>query len=323
MYYSRSYVPLGLIVKIENCKQNSGNNLVKRVVVIKLFFLLLLCFFSSVSEAGLDKISPGSQTIPAEYGEIIYRCNESSPDQIYIIGMGHRDTFTRKNSFNSINSQVEVFRLAEWMIRNEGLELLLPEGFFLRSGEEDISDKRGGGTGEYVSPDRVTLRKKLENDSVYTNAEMMLMENYGIKSQQVEDDYLYNAVKAAIRLLADDTIDEYEALYIMSRIDYLQQRRTAAMLQKIPDIVTAEFLKGRIKNRKAIFTMGLGHISEIIKFLAEKHIAIHAPPFLDIFDDYFAEVKLLKENFGVTVIIPKSLSESQEIVKLTRLDNLI
>jgi len=46
-----------------------------------------------------------------------------------------------------------------------------------------------------------TLEEKLENDNSYINAEMLLMESHGIKSQQVEDKDLYNAVREKISLL--------------------------------------------------------------------------------------------------------------------------
>ena len=58
-----------------------------------------------------------------------------------------------------------------------------------------------------------------------------------------------------------------ENLLIRSELDYHQKRRVATMLQKIPGIINEEFLEGRIDNKKALFTIGLSHISDIIRYV--------------------------------------------------------
>lgn len=95
------------------------------------------------------------------------------------------------------------------------------------------------------------------------------------------------------------------------------------MLQKIPGIVNEEFIEGSISTRKAIATIGLNHISGIIKYLEENRIAIYSPAFVTSLDDYIAEVNLLQEDYGVTIIIPRSLAESRRILRLTGLDHVI
>jgi hypothetical protein len=272
-------------------------------------------------DADPDQFHQDPQELPSHYGKVIYLINEGSSDHLYIIGMGHRDTFTLKHSSDSYKSQIEVYRIAEWIIRNEGPELLLPEGFF--SDYQKTSDPawQHRTPVHSVSLDRAALEEKLRSDTVYTNAEMLLMEGYGIRSQQVEDAELYLAVQSRLSMLDDYKDNPYQSLFALSIIEYFQERRTAAMLQKIPAIVNEEYLNGRINNKKAIFTVGLDHISSIIKYFRENQIAIHSPAFVSALDDYFDEVKLLKENFGVTVIIPNSLVENREIVRLTRLQS--
>ena len=286
-----------------------------------LFFALLLVPGFNLN-AGTNQDFPAIPALPTERGEVVFSFNEGSPNQIYIIGMSHRDTLTRANGSNTVKSQIEVYRIGEWLIQNRGLELLLPEGFFLK----DASDEKGNliktaasDNGKRVSFDIKTLEGKLENDNAYINAEMLLMESHHIESQQVEDTDLYNAVREKISLLEKYGNDTYESLFIKSGLDYLQERRTAAMLQKIPEVIEGEYREGRIKNKKAIFTIGMSHISEIIKYLKQNKIEIYSPAFTP-YDDYLSGVNLLENDFGVTIIIPRTLADNLELLKLTRLD---
>lgn len=279
-----------------------------------LFLMFLLCLF--IPSIGITQ--DGRPALPAEYGKVIYRCNEGSPDQLFIIGIGHRDSLTRAKGEHTVGSQVDVYRIAEWLVRNKGLELLLPEGFF--SGEKKEAPAVARAV-RRTSFDTGTLERRLGSDDVYTNAEMLLMESHGIKSLQVEDTRLYNEVSDRILQLEKNRDNPYGSLYIKASLDYLQERRTAAMLQKIPDIIGSEFSRGGIKHKRAIFTIGMDHLSMIIRYLKQDRIEIRSPAFTS-FDDYLSGVKLLEKDFAVTVIIPGTLAHDRELLRLTRLDNI-
>lgn len=306
-----------------NCtkKRKPGNSSFFRNLFIFSFFIFVLVL-SGLDGLDADYNPALSKTpgLPFYLGKSIYHSNENSPNQLYIIGMAHRDTFTEANNDHSVTSQIEVYRIAEWLINNEGVELLLPEGYFMNSEAIHSSEKRDTTTGERSSHNAAALRERLQNDNVYTNAEMLLMENWGIQSRQVEDEDMYNAVKTGTLLLADKSIDEYEALYVMSSITYLQARRTAVMLQNIPDVINDEFSGRRITSKKAIFTVGLSHVFDIITYLENGQITINSPAFHASYNDYFSELKLLQDNYGVTVIIPKTLAENRDVARLAKLD---
>jgi len=292
------------------------------LLILSFIALLLIPDFNLY--AGLNQDVPDSPALPSERGEVVFSCNERSPNQIYIIGMSHRDTLTRTNGSNTVKSQIEVYRIGEWLIQNRGLELLLPEGFFLKKASDEKNNlirTAASENGKRVSFDTKTLEEKLGKDNVNINAEMLLMESHSIKSQQVEDVNLYKEVIEKINLLEKFGNDTNESFFIKSGLDYLQERRTAAMLQKIPEVVDSEYSEGRIKNKKAIFTIGMSHISGIIKYLKQNKIEIYSPAFTP-YDDYLSGVKLLEKNFGVTIIIPRTLADSLELLKLTRLDDV-
>ncbi len=307
-------------------------------------FLLMLCIISICSHfaaprsvsagtagvfSGRKQSSPDTASFPREYGEVIYRYNEKSPNHIYIIGTSHRDSLTLKNGYNTVRAQVEAYKIGEWLIRNKGLELLLPEGFFSVGNknpekENAVKVSYAGGAENKAQTDTGILEKRLGDNTVYVNAEMLLKENYLIKLRQVEDRKLYDAVGHDIFGLEKCGNDTSGCFFLRSELEYLQERRTAAMLQAIPDKVDYEFLQGNIQRRDALFTIGMSHLYEIIKYLRENKITIYSPLFNTAGkEDYIAELNLLKKNYGITIILPKALADDDDVLKRTRLNKII
>ncbi len=267
-----------------------------------------------------------SLKVPSQYGEIIYRSNPESPNQVFIIGLSHRDSLTCINGDITSRVQAEVFKIGDWLIHNQGLQLLLPEGFF-KSSSAKIEKKNASAadTASTCAPyDMKTLEKRLSDNKVYINAEMILKETHPITLRQIEDKSLYDAVRANILKLVSSQGPACDYSLVNSELEYLQEMRTAAMLQKIPEIVDDEVQQGDIRSRKAIFTVGLYHVHEIIQFLNENKIAIHAPkPASYAAGDYAAELNLSKANFGVCVILPRTLAEDRKILEVNKLTEIV
>ncbi len=284
--------------------------------------LIVLPFFLGIPPSSAET----NLKVPSQYGEVIYRFNAESPNQVFIIGLSHRDSLTCVNGDITSRVQAEVFEIADWLIHNQGLELLLPEGFF-KSTSAKIEKKNIGAAereNSYVPHDMKALEKRLSDNKVYVNAEMLLKETHSIRLRQVEDKPLYDAVRANILKLASSQGPACDYSLVNSELEYLQERRTAAMLQKIPEIVNDEFQQGGIRSRKAVFTVGLYHVHEIIRFLNENKIIIHAPKPASIgIKDYTAELNLGKEKFGITVILPSLLTKDQKILEINKLDKIV
>jgi len=290
----------------------------------KLLFLpLILSFFLigiPLSTAQTNLI------LPPQYGRMIYQLNEKSPNQLFIIGLSHRDSLTCLNGDNTPKVQAEVYKIGDWLIHNQGVELLLPEGFF-KSTSAKIEKKTTSAPGTPNSCallDIKVLEERLSNNKVYVNAEMLLKETHPLRLRQVEDKELYDAVNNNLIKLISCSNDSSDYSLLNSKLEYLQEKRTAAMLQKIPKIIDDEFRQGGIKSRKAILTVGMYHLHEIIRYLNENRIMIHAP--LDASDetkDYCSELNILKEHFGVSVILPKILADDQKILEINKLDQIV
>jgi hypothetical protein len=260
--------------------------------------------------------------IPGQYGEVIYHRNERSPNQLYIIGISHRNSLNRSNGSNTSRVQAEVYKIGEWLVLNRGLKLLLPEGFF--------ENKRTAENGkERACSDPIDIKaveERLSDDGTYVNAEMLLMAYHPLRMRQVEDNELYNAVYNGIKKLVNHwkNPDACDYFTTKSELDYFQERRTAFMLQRIPEVIDEEIQQGRIKQRKAIFTVGISHLPKIIEYLNAKKVTVYAPiSSQSKNEDYTAELNLAKENFGIEVIVPRTLADDDKILELNKLDKMV
>ena len=289
----------------------------------KLLFLLLGLFPSLLITPSNAQTIPG---VPAEYGETIYRFNEKSPNQIFILGISHRDALTCLNGTNTARVQAEIYKIGDWLIHNQKVELVLPEGFFKNPSapiqKKNVNTPERGYS--CASMDTAGLEKRLSDNDVYVNAEMLLKETHPVRLAQIEDKKLYDAVRINIVKLASNHGNPSDDPQLNAKLGYLQEKRSAAMLQKIPEVVNAEFQQGTIKSKKAIFTVGMFHLHEIIRYLNQSRIIIQDPLFVsNPIKDYNSELNLSKENFGVSVIIPRTLASDQKTLEINELDEIV
>jgi len=62
----------------------------------------------------------------------------------------------------------------------------------------------------------------------------------------------------------------------------------------------------------------------MIRYLNEKRITIHAPLFTsDQNGDYASDLNLVKEEFAVFVILPKTIAQDRRILEANRLENIV
>jgi hypothetical protein len=286
--------------------------------------LTIITFFFLV---GLMK-SPAHSTnanpsgLPGDYGEVVCRYNEKSPKMLYIIGVSHRDTLTKLNDDQTPRVQAEVYKIGEWLIQNQGVELVLPEGFFVEGPEKTAEKKVQAGSFPAAPAGRsmAYLEQRFSDDRTFVNAEMLLDETFPLRLRQVEDGDQYQTVYEDMQRLAGSIGDRKEISLIQSELHYDQQRRVATMLQKIPRIIDGEFLEGRVGSKKALFTIGLSHIADIISYLEEGKITLHSPLFPPVkHKDYVEELSLAKEGFGISVILPKTLVNDCETMERKKL----
>jgi len=273
---------------------------------------------------------PGSgvfdeHAIDPEFGKVIFHRDGQEQKQIYIIGQNHRSAITGKNDKKTLQAQLEIFRIGERLIRQNQVELLLPEGFFTRNPahmnpEEDRNSISGTNRQFPARPDDETLRGKLADHRTFVDAAKLLNTEYHVPLAQVEDRDLYRAVAKSFQDLAIEKGDLDPAQ--VNRLLCYQERRTAAILQNIPSVVENEYGPGAIHNKQCLFIIGMAHIAEIIHFLEQERIELTPLP-EDLDQVEPCELSLLKENYGITIILPRSLAEDEEALRLTKLLDLV
>ncbi len=169
-------------------------------LIICLFWIFSTCNTTSASPK-VSKSSADFLDIPSAYGKIIYRINPQSPKQLYIIGINHKDPDSGANNSTTVQTQLEIFRIGEWLKKNVNLNLLLPEGYF--SDKKAVAAHKPAGfqtldTFNPVHLDNLLIQEKLTADKPYVNAEMLLMEYHRYHASQVEDKGNYDAVRNSL-----------------------------------------------------------------------------------------------------------------------------
>jgi len=291
---------------------------------LSLLLSLLLCLPASgaarpLRPAATDAIDAVAAPLalpsafPPDLGEIVYRKNGKSSVQVFIIVNSHRSSGTGENGPGTVQAQVETFRIGEWLIGQEQIALLLPEGFF---GREATTPPVPGAPGRLAGEE---LAAELTDTSAFVNAELLLHRNYGIGLQQIEDRALYRQTRDRLRtgLTGAARLEPGFA----AGLDYLQKRRLAAMLQNVPEAIAGEYRLGRIARPKAMLTIGLAHLADLIGYLETGRIQLPVPATEDQgVESLNAELELVRQEMGVTVIVPRTLCDGRTTLQTARVE---
>lgn len=292
---------------------------------------LIVCTLLILSTQGNIVASPvhshdpaGHFAIPAEYGDAIFRINPHSPRQLYIIGINHRDPNSGANNSTTVRTQLEIFRIGEWLKENRGLDLLLPEGYFSAGKTMSSPVVSAIHASNQLPPvlDNTYLQESLSANSPYVNAEKLLMQHYNLHAGQVEDREIYNAVRSSLVKLKTTREGSDEIAGNVAELIYLQEVRTAQLLQNIPDVIEYEFLQGADGNCSALFTIGLNHIKDIFRYIENEEIYIESPSGIRS-DSLISNLNLLQRGYGITIIIPRTLADDHKLLQMTNIDRIL
>lgn len=276
-------------------------------------FLLLFCLVPATPLRAVSVATPPPATaaVPPTFGRTVYRQHAESPFQLYIVANSHRSSVTGANGGKTLSAQADTFRIGQWLIERKMIDLLLPEGFFGREDGLITPLRRAKGL------DAATLAEKLADTSHFVNAELLLHRQFGIGLYQVEDRRLYLQTRAFLHAGLRSGVNL--APSFDGDLAYLQERRLAAILQNIPGAVETACRQGHLASSKAMLTIGLAHLPDLIRFLQAGKIQIpasHADG--NAFPSFSAPLAL--RNLGVTIIVPQSLLKDRKIMAMARLD---
>jgi hypothetical protein len=252
--------------------------------------------------SGANALAATVADLPVEFGAVVFQVNHDAPTQLFIIANSHRSVVTGANGADTLQAQIETFRIGEWLIRRRQVALLLPEGFF---GSWTVAEPVAISD---VGFDGATLARWLADTSGFVNAEMLLHEHYGVDLEQIEDRELYRNVREFLSAGSDGVGDLGSV--IDGRLEYLQKCRSAAILQGVPAVLAQANRRGHGAASSAMLTIGLAHLGDILEFLESGEI--HIPAMRTDGADLPAvqvPLDLFKSPTGITVIIPHSLLE--------------
>lgn len=252
--------------------------------------------------SGANALAAKITDLPAEFGTVVYQVNHEAPTQLFIIANSHRSAVTGTNGTNTLQAQIETFRIGEWLIRRQQVALLLPEGFF---GSWTVDQPAAFSDAGF---DGATLARWLEDSSGFVNAEMLLHKYYGVDLQQIEDRELYRNVIESLSA-GSEGAGEMGSV-IDDRLEYLQKCRSAAILQGVPAVLAQANRRGYGAPASAMLTIGLAHLGDIIEFIESGEVQI--PAMRTSGADLPAvqgPLDLFKNSTGITVIVPHSLVE--------------
>ncbi|PLX88573.1 MAG: hypothetical protein C0619_12335 [Desulfuromonas sp.] len=274
-----------------------------RVALLTAFCMFWLLYtsmlYASPRPATPLKATDGTGLLD-QFGTIVYQTQHAAAARLYIIANGHRSAISGASVAETLQAQVETFRIGEWLINQNRIDVLLPEGFFgVKGTANTISRHR-----EPI--DNQMLQAALADTSVFVNAELLLHRNYGIGLSQIEDRTLYRQVR-------DRLLSSRESISLLSpgltdELAYLQKLRTARILQAAPEVIESAYQQGRITAPNAMLTIGLSHLEDIIAFLEAGEINMAALNTTDSnYPPQLTGLEPFKTRVNVTVIVPNSL----------------
>lgn len=295
--------------------------------IFYLCLLIVLClsafsvtraYSSNDGSLKLEKIF----NLPEEYGRVIYNKKGENNKRVYIIFQAHRSSVTGLSDRNTVQAQSDIYRIEEWLVQNENVQLLLPEGFF-KSRDKDYGIPENGlpaATEKEVSIHPLgdeALKSHLSDTSEFVNADKLLYRFSNLRFQQIENRELYFEVYRYLSDLKDDPgqLDDRKS----SRIARLQSKRNARLLQNLPRVIEEEYETGRIGTRRAIFTIGLAHAPDIIRFVEENRIEGRLLESED--QEKRHKLNLAESGYHVTMIMPRALMDIADRFALNAADD--
>jgi len=259
--------------------------------------------------------------LPANLGKVVYQEHEELDNRVYIIAQSHRSAISGEENCDCRKVQAEIFRIGEWLIANEKVEALLPEGFF-GDGTGSVGPTRNRRSGEArkeIRLDDASLAARLANSSGFVNADRLLYATYGLALRQIEDRQLYLTVVGQLRDLLASAQGECSDLTCLPSLKFHQKKRSAVILENIPTALASGLTENEMPIRRAMLTIGLAHVDSMIDFLKNGRVQVIPPPGMEnLLEGYTCDLSDLKQKYAVVVIIPPTLVESRKLLRLSR-----
>ena len=132
--------------------------------------------------------------LPEHFGEVVYQGHRDRDNRVYIIAQSHRSAISGAENDDCLQVQAEIYRIGEWLIANEKVEAILPEGYFSDEPSAAVLKpiRPRGKTRQSEKLDDERLAALLADATSFVNADRLLYHTYGLALRQIEDRKLLN-----------------------------------------------------------------------------------------------------------------------------------
>lgn len=269
------------------------------------------------------------------YGSVVFQTRPEAPNQIYIVGQLHEHPIINDVNQETIETQRDIYRIGEQLIKERELELVVLEGLSADESHDTLNValrnigkilKRRNILDSLGTDDRQLERlldTEIEGVSppgprlLEAQAGYWLASAYNCRVAGAEDADLLSLGLKAIqgKWQVIQSARRERGLAVLSALEmftpitlHLKQLRTAYILHNTPLVMEREHAAKRIRHTQALVVIGAAHIHECIEFVRNDYLKVPAyqgssvPP-LD------QPLGYVQASYGVTVIMPRTIEQ--------------
>lgn len=262
-------------------------------------------------------VESGSSIFPDTLAKVIYQEKAGSRQQIYIVAQSHRSALSGEIGKDTLQVQAEIYRIGEWLVKNRGLGVLLPEGYFQNraTGASSFGSSQARSDRQSDLSDGVLL-KRLAAPDRFVNACLLLHDDFDIALQQIEDKGLHANVCFLLRELNEPASGEDRSA-LAAAFEYQQKKRSALLLRNIPEALAKQAGDREPRPANVLLTVGLSHVQKMIDYLKKGRAVIDpATAAADEFTRYSCDLAPLINNYGIIVLLPPTLAKNKDLCQL-------
>lgn len=271
------------------------------------------------------------------YGRIVFQIRPEAPNQIYIVGQLHEHPFTEEADQETIETQRDIYRVGERLIKERGLELVVLESLYRDTSYEDLNEALRR-FGKILQRGNVLNAMKVDNHLerildtevegisspegprlLQASAGYWLASTHKLRVVGAEDAKLHSLALEAAKLvvrtgrLAAQRVEEARIgkyrlgqVTILNPYDHLNQLRTAYILHNTPLVMEREQAAKHISRQQALVVIGADHIRDCIRFVRNDYLKVLAYPG-SIVPPLDQPLGYAQAGYGVTVIMPRTI----------------
>lgn len=296
---------------------------------------------NTTTAAAWEQTVPEQLFLPSfeHYGHVVFQIRHDAPNQIYIVGQLHEHPVTEDVNQETIQTQRDIYRIGEQLIKERELELIILEGLSADDSYDALNEtlrkfgkilQRGNVIDAMKEDSKLEriLNTKIKGDAsekerhlLQATAGYWLASTSNLRVAGAEDKDLHRLavqgtklVMRTGRLVAQRVEEARIGKYRLSQVtivnpyDHINQLRTAYILHNTPLVIEREDAAKRISRKQAMVVIGVSHIPDCIEFVRDDYLKVPAYPSSTV-PPLDQPLGYVQAGYGVTVIMPRTIEQ--------------